>query len=451
MQRYLVLVAAAAMLAGAAGAQEPVASGPRASTDIGLDRVVAVVGDSVILQSDVEQQVQQRIIAMRQAGQQVPQDSAAQMAMARDMLGDMVNVQLLLQEAQRQKIDVTDDEVSSTVDQNVQQVRGRFASDSEYRAQLAAAGFGTPTEFRRFQTEVAKQNAMQSKLFQKLQQDGKLTPLPVSQAEVDSAFNRAKAAGQLQPLPATVTFRQIIIAPQPDAKEDSAARIKADSLLAEIKHGGDFAQIAKRESMDESSKEQGGDLGWLRRSSKLMPLFQRVIFSIPPGQVSPVFRTSYGYHIVEVERAQPAEVKVRQILIRPHIDSADVAATKRRADSVAAMWRAGANFDSLVVKYHDPVEETIIPNPFPRAQLPQSYQDAIAGHKANDITAPFPVEDKSRGAPKFVIVQLTSVQDQHEPTLADYQEKIRAQLGQEKAFEKYVGSLRQTTYVSIRF
>ncbi|HEX6966459.1 MAG TPA: peptidylprolyl isomerase [Gemmatimonadaceae bacterium] len=450
MQKFLILVTTAAMLAGAAaGAQETAPPGPGAPPGIGIDRVVAVVGDSVILQSDVEQELQQQLLALRQAGHAV-QDSATVQKMAHDILEQMVSVELLLQEAQRQKLDVTDDEVSSTVDRNVQTVRARFSSDSEYRAQLAMAGFGSPTEFRRFQTETAKRQLLQQKLFQKLQGDGKLTPLPVSQAEVDSAFKQLKATNQLPPLPATVTFRQIVIAPQPSPKEDSVALLKADSLLTEIQHGGDFAQIAKRESMDASSKEQGGDLGWQRRGTGLLPLFERVIFSIPPGKVSPVFRTSLGYHIVKVERAQPAEVKVRQILIRPSIDSADIARAKSLADSVAKLWRAGASYDTLVAKYHDPVESRIIPNPFPRSQLPQTYQDAFAGAKVNEITDPFQIPDKSRGAPKFVVAQLTSVEDKHDPTLADYQEKIRAQLGQEKAFEKYIDGLRQTTFVSIR-
>lgn len=452
MQKFLILVTTAAMLAGATvGAQESAPPGPGAPPGAGIDRVVAVIGDSVILQSDVEQELQQQLLQLRQSGRPVPQDSATIDKMARDILDNMVNVELLLQEAQRQKLDATDDEVSSTVDQNVQTIRSRFSSDSEYRAQLAIAGFGSPTEFRRFQMETAKRGLLQQKLYQKLQGDGKLTPLPVSQAEVDSMFKAAKAAGQLPPLPATVTFRQIVIAPQPSPKEDSVALLKADSLLTEIQHGGDFAQIAKRESMDEASKDQGGDLGWQRRGTGLLPIFERVIFSIPPGKVSPVFRTSLGYHIVKVERAQPAEVKVRQILIRPRIDSADVARAKSLADSVAKLWRNGANYDTLVAKYHDPVESRIIPNPFPRAQLPQTYQDAFNGAKPNEITDPFQIPDKSRGAPKFVIAQLTSVEDQHEPTLADYQEKIRAQLGQEKAFEKYIDALRQSTFVSIRF
>lgn len=444
MRRMLVALASSVAFAALAGAQEPAGAGPAAPGDIGINRIIAVVGDSAILQSELDEAIN----ALRQSGQ-FPTDSAAQVQVTHDLLDRLVNDMLLVQQAQREKIDVTDDEVASTVEQRIQQVRSRFASDSEYQAQLQQVGFGSPAEYRAWMAESAKRQLLQQKLMQTLQAEGKLSQPSVSQAEIDAFFTAHKS--ELPPLPAAVTFRQIIVAPQPSPKEDSLARLKADSLLAEIHGGGDFAQIAKRESMDQASKEQGGELGWQRRGTGLLPIFERVIFSLPPGRVSPVFRTSFGYHIVEVERAQPAEVKVRQILIRPQIDSADVAAAKRRADSVATLWRGGAVYDSLVAKYHDPAEARVIPNPFPRAQLPKSYQDALLGKKANDITDPFPVPDKSRGVPKFVIVQLTSTDEGHEATVADYQEKIRAQLQQEGAYNKYLDGLRRATYVSIRY
>jgi peptidyl-prolyl cis-trans isomerase SurA len=447
MKKTLVALAASTALAGAARAQNPAGSGPAAPGPMDINRIVAVVGDSAILLSDVQEQIN----AVRQSGRPIPQDSAGQAQLARDLLTRLVDEALLVQEAQRQQVEVTDADVAANVEQAMQQIRSRFSSDSEYRAELKQVGFGSPAEYRRWYTENQKRTLLQRKLFEKLRAEGKLTSAPVSQQAVDSAFRELKASGQLPPLPASVTFRQVVIAPQPSPKEDSVARAKADSLLAEIHAGGDFAQIAKRESMDQASKEQGGELGWQRRGSGLLPVFERVIFSLPPGRVSPVFRTSFGYHIVEVERAQPAEVKVRQILIRPRIDSVDVAAARRLADSVATLWRNGAVYDSLVAKYHDPSEARVIPNPFPREQLPQSYQSAMTGKKDGDITDPFPVEDKSRGAPKFIVVQLTSVDEGHDATLADYQEKIRAQLGQTLAYEKYVDGLRNSTFVSIRF
>src|SRR5207302_10547720 len=123
-------------------------------------------------------------------------------------------------------------------------------------------------------------------------------------------------------------------------KNKAAAKAKAESLLVDIKKGADFELLAKRESMDPGSKETGGDLGWNRRS-QMVREFDRWMFALAPGQLSPVIETQYGYHIIRLDRAQPQEVKARHILIKPKMDSADVAAARLRADSVLAIWKNG--------------------------------------------------------------------------------------------------------------
>jgi len=166
--------------------------------------------------------------------------------------------------------------------------------------------------------------------------------------------------------------------------------------------------------------------------------------------VSPPIKTVFGYHLIRVDRVKPAEVKGRHILVRPAIDSADIKAAAEEAADVAKQWRAGVPFDTLRVKHHDPSEESSIPQPFPQSQLPQEYQTAIAGHKANDILDPFVIQDKSRGTPKYFVVQITSIAGEHEPTVADWREKIRDQLSEEKAIRRYLDGLRKESYVSVR-
>ena len=172
-------------------------------------------------------------------------------------------------------------------------------------------------------------------------------------------------------------------------------------------------------------------------------------FALPPGAVSPIVKTVFGYHIIKVDRVQPAEVKGRHILIRPQIDSADIARARKLADSVTKLWRGGASYDSLAAKYHEPSEEKLMPDAFPQAQLPKEYQTAIAGHKSGDILDPFSIEDKTRGVPKFFILELTSISGAREPTLADYRERIRDQVSQEKATRRYLDTLRKQTYVAV--
>jgi len=431
----------AAVVAAPAGAQGPAAPSPDSTTSI--DRIVAVVGDQPILRSEVEEELGK----MKAEGQQMPTDSAAQQQLVTDIINGLIDDDVMVAEAKKQKIEVSDNDISGEVDKQVAQIRGRFATDAEYRQQLKLSGFGTPDEYRRWLLDKARRTSLQQKLFEKLRQEDKLPPAPVSEAEVDSFFQASK--GQIPKLPATITYRQIVITPQPSAKEDSAALAKAESLLVEIRKGGDFASIAKRESMDLSNKDQGGDLGWHRRG-EFVPNFDRVYFALRPGQVSPVIKTTFGYHIIKVDRVQPSEVKGRHILIRPTIDSADVQRARALADSVVKLWRNGANFDSLVARYHDPSEEKIMPDAFPQAQLPKEYQEAIKGHKAGDILDPFTIMDASRGVPKFFILDLTAVDSAREPTLADYRQDIRDRLTQQKGVRRYLDNLRKQTFVSIR-
>jgi peptidyl-prolyl cis-trans isomerase SurA len=442
MRHSLMFAAvAAAVLASPLAAQQAATNDRGGSPPV--DGVVAVVGSTPILRSDVEE----RLAQARASGQKMPEDSVSQHAMLRSILDAIIDEELLVQKAKEEKVEVSDNDVNADVDKRMQTIRTRFTTEKEFRDELKKSGFGTVDEFRRWLSDQSRRSQLQQKLFEKLRTDGKITPAAVSSAEVDEFFN--KNSSQLQKLPATVTLRQIVVAPKPTPRQDSLALAKAESLYVEIQKGGDFEQIAKRESMDPSTKELGGDLGWRRRGD-FVPEFDRVYFALRPGVVSPPIKTVFGYHLIRVDRVQPAEVKGRHILIRPAIDSLDVTAARTEAADVAKQWRAGVPFDTLRVKHHDPSEESSIPQPFPQAQLPQEYQTAIAGHKANDILDPFVIVDKTRGTPKFFVVQITSIQAEHEPTVADWREKIRDQLSEEKAIRRYLDTLRKESYVSVR-
>jgi peptidyl-prolyl cis-trans isomerase SurA len=442
MRTIALILTTLAVAAGPAAAQGP--AGPAApESTAAIDGIVAVVGDQPILRTEV----QERMGALQAQGAQLPTDSAGLARLAHDILDQLIDEELLVQAAKAQKIEVDDNDITGDVDKQLSTIRGRFATETEFRTQLKGAGFGSPDEYRRWLLDQRRRQLLQQKLFEKLRQDNKLPPALVSEAEVDSFFAANK--DRIGKLPATVTYKQIVVTPKPSAKEDSLALAKAESLLVGIRRGGDFAQIAKRESMDPGTKALGGDLGWHRRG-EFVPAFDRMYFALGPGQVSPIVKTTYGYHIIKVDRVQPSEVKGRHILIRPEIDSADVAAAHRLADSVAAMLRKGVSYDTLAAKYHDPAEEKLMPEPFPRDSLPIEYQNAIRGHKTGDVVGPFEIEDKSRGVPKFFILLLTAVSEEREPSISDYRERIREQLAQEKGVRRYLDNLRKQTYVAIR-
>jgi peptidyl-prolyl cis-trans isomerase SurA len=270
----------------------------------------------------------------------------------------------------------------------------------------------------------------------------------VSEEEITEAFNRERA--QLPKRPATVTFRQLVIPTQASEAARKAAYARAESVYTDLTTGGDFEKIAKRVSEDSGSAVQGGDLGWSRRG-QMVPAFDQMMFLLPPGQISPIVETQFGYHIIRVDRVQPAERKARHILIKPKYDSTDVAAARLRADSAMALWEKGTPFDTLVARYHDVASDEAkgVLEPFDRARLPESYQAAFADRKDGDFVPPFEVEDRQRGVPKFVVAQLVNVVPEGEYTVQDLRNQIRDQLTQEKSYRRLLDSLRKETYVVV--
>ncbi len=409
-----------------------------------IDRVVAVVGTTPILLSEAQEVVNQR----RAQGMVIPPDSAGQAVLLAQVVSDLVDEEVLVQRAQTDtSIKVADADLTATVDQQLKQVRSQFQGDQELLSELRTAGFGNLEEYRRWLTDQARRRALQQRLVQQLQREGKMPAASISEKDISDAYEKSKE--QLPKRPASVMFRQIVVATTASQAALDAARAKADSLLAEIRAGGDFEQIARRESMDPSSKEQGGDLGWNRRGHMVEP-FDRVMFALAPGKVSPVIQTTYGFHIIRVDRVRPDEVKARHILIRPSYDSADVARARVRADSVLTLWQAGTPFDSLVKKFHDPDEVEGSLDPFPRDSLPESYAKAFEGKKTGDFVSPFSIDDPQRGVPKFVIARMTNVSEGGDYTIADLRERIRENLSQERSYRQLIDQLKQETYVRIQ-
>ena len=454
--RTLRLAAMATLLvAPLAVAQNPppsplVAARPAAPPDSGVlpvDRIAAVVGDRPILWTEVMEEINERRASR---GLKLPTDSAEQMAVARSVIQEMIDEEVIVQHALRDtSIHVADLDVQNAAETQIKRVRSQFKSDVEFAQALKSGGFGTPEEYKRWMNEKSRRSALQEKLFAKLRQTGKIVPVPVNEQDVNEAFEKSK--DNLPKRPATVTFRQIVVPSHASEAAKTIARAKAESLLIEIRKGGDFEQIAKRESMDPSSKELGGDLGWNRRGA-MVPPFERWMFALAPGQTSPVVETTFGYHIIRVDRVQPGEVKARHILIRPRIDSADIAAAKVRADSASALWQTGVSFDTLVARYHDrdAQEETGSLQPFEREKLPESYKTAFEGKGTGTFVPPFAIDDPARSAKKYVVAQIVKADDGGEYTLSDFRNQIRDQLAQERGMRRVIDQMRRDLYVSVR-
>jgi peptidyl-prolyl cis-trans isomerase SurA len=444
MTRPLAFLAASLACAFVLQAQTPPAARPAGSKPgpavVAVDRVIAIAGDRPILWSEVLEEYNTR----RAQGMPIPPDSVEHRKLVEKIIDELIDAEILVQKAVVEKVEVTDGDVLPEVEGQLKKIRDQFKSDQEFRQALEGAGFGSPEEYRKTLIEAAKRQQVQRKLIEKMKADGKLVRALVSEGDVIEMYEKNRTT--LPKRPAQVTFRQIVIGPTPTAANKAKARAKVDSLLIEIQRGGNFELIAKRESMDPSNKETGGDLGWNRRGA-MVPEFDRMMFALPPGVISPVVETSFGFHIIRVDKVQPKEVKARHILIIPALDSADERRANVLADSIANAWRSGSRYDSLSAKFHDPDEIRAFNDPFPRAELPPAYQKALEGLKVNDISAPFAIDNARRGTKKFVVFQLLSQQEEGLYSVGEVRERIRAQLVDERSMRRFIDGLRASTFV----
>ena len=415
---------------------------PRDSVIV-VDRVVAVVGNRPVLASQVDEE----LFSRQAQGVDLPTAPEQLDAVRREVVSSIVDEELLVQQAVRDTaIQVTDQEVADGVEQQVRKVRGNFTSEVDYRNELKKAGFQTPEEYRRWLTDQQRRAALQNRLIDGLRSAGKLKPVAPTEQEMRKFFEHQK--GSLGSRPATISFRQIVVSPKPTAAAKARARAQADSIVLELRGGADFATAARRFSQDPGSREQGGSLNWFRRGV-MVPEFERVAFSLKPGVVSDPVESPFGYHIIQVERTQPAEVHARHILLTPAIDSANVERARTLAARLAGLVAKGAAFDSLQRIYHDPSGGERQAANVPADKLPEAYAKAIADADSGAVVPLFTVKGAG-DRDQFVVLQVTGRRSQGEIRYEDVKDRIRQQLGQELAIRRYIDQLRKSTYVEMR-
>jgi peptidyl-prolyl cis-trans isomerase SurA len=408
-----------------------------------VDRIVAIVGTRPILAS----QIDERLVEMQAQGGQMPSDSAGRAALRRQILDGMIDEELIVQQAQRDtSVKVTEQEVLDQVEQTYQNVRKQFSSELEFQNQLRQARFGSAEEWRRWLADEQRRRIQQDRLFEVLRQHGKLKPIPPTDAQMREFWEERRS--QQPKRPASVSFRQIVIKPQPDSTARARALQLAESLLVALRHGADFASVAKRFSADSGSREQGGELGWFRRGV-MVKEFEDVAFRLRPGEISEVVETPFGFHIIQLERAQPAEILARHVLIEAEVSPAQVTLARRLADSVRAALAAGsASFDSLARRHADP-NEPKLGEDASITQLPPAYQELLARDTTTGLK---PVVTVGAGTPrpKFVVLEITRRNPEGDLTFEDVKLQIRSQLSQQLAVRQYIDQLRRSTYIDVR-
>ncbi len=265
-----------------------------------LDRIVAVVNDDVILQSELDDAV--RTIQQQYAGrgQLPPMD-----VVTRQVLNRLILMRLQVQRAHEQGISVS----SADVDRAVQGVAQQNRLTPE---QLRAAVEQQGGSFAAFRKELSDQITVQ-----RLHQNVVQSSVSVTDSEIDNLLDSPTyKAGEVH-----LAHIQVSIPGGADAAAIQASQAKAEQAAAAVQGGMDFGAAAIRYS-DASDALEGGDLGW-RRMDEIPPAFADTVVTMKPGQVSQILRGPTGFHILKLvdqrkgDRKIVTEYHARQILIKP--------------------------------------------------------------------------------------------------------------------------------------
>src|SRR3989475_728080 len=337
----------ALLAAGAALLPLGVAAGQAAGRGRGagaLDRIVAIVGSKPILQSQVEEM----LVAAQAQGQSVPTDSAGRAAARKQILLQIVEDEILIQQAERDTtVKVTDQEVQEAVEQTVRGVRGNYTNDSTFYAQLRLAGFTSVEEWRRFLAEQQRRKILRDRLLQLLREKGKLKPINPTDGQMRQFWDEQRTTQPKRP--ATVSVRQIVVAPRPDSAargharqiliaptissaQVALARQLADSIRVALAHGASYDSLARLYA-DENESNLAPEVAL----TDLPQAYQQLFAGDTTLGLKPVLTLASGHQtkfaVVEVTKRQPAgelsfdDVKDRirsmlsqELMIRHYVD-----------------------------------------------------------------------------------------------------------------------------------
>ena len=401
-----------------------------------LDRIVAVVGDEIISDSELELQL---TLYVNQMGIEVTSEAQKNQLKA-EMLEQMVNDRVLLLAAQKDTtIEVTSREVEESVKEQLDRVKSEF-TEEEFKAQLKAEGL-TESELKKRYREQTKEKMMTDRLI-----GTKLSKVSVSTREVKDFYETYKDS--IPDQPEAVKLSHILLEIGPSSETLDSLRSRAEGIRDMAAGGEDFARLASTYS-DDPSGERGGDLGLFKKGD-MIPKFEEVAFALNPGEISDVVETRFGYHIIKVEERQDDQVHARHILFLVASSRKDTARTERLADSLHQLLIEGDDFAELAKQFSSDEESKKMggelgwyPVEQMTPEIKEGVKDLETGQVSRPLMSPFGIH----------ILKALDRREGRKLNLEDDWDALKDMVRRKKTNDvvtEWVEKLRQEIYVEIR-
>ena len=418
-----------------------------------VDGVIAVVGEYVILDSDIDK----TSLELKQQGVDTKDISRCQ------MLGKLLEDKLYAHHAVQDSIVISDKEVNSKLDEQVSYMVEQLGSMEKVVQYFKKTN---EQDFRAELFDIIKVNKLTSEMQKKVIDEVIITP-----EEVRDFFKGIPKA-DLPVFGAEMEVAQIVVKPvvSQEAKQKVIDQLKA--IKKEVQEGSSFFGKAVLYSEDKGSSSNGGYYK-MDRKTQFVKEFKDVAFSLKEGEISEPFLTDFGYHIIFLEKIRGQEVDLRHIVISPKVSEESLKASKEKAELIRKrILDKEITFAEAARTMSDEKETRndggVLTNPktqdtrFELTKMDPALYSQVSNLKDNEISNPIADEDRT-GGKFYKIITVTNRYDEHtadyskdyirlkELALKEKQIKAIAKWSEEKIKETYVkinGEYRDCTFTN---
>ena len=296
-----------------------------------IDQVIATVGGELILLSEVYEQ--KALLESQQSD--LPEDVEC------FILDNIMAQKLLVNQAKLDSLPITDEEVELQLDARIDQILAYMQGDLvQFEAYYGQSVNEVKAQFR---------EDLRSQILADRMRADIMTNITVTPSEVKSFFARIPV-DSLPYFDSEVEVGEIVLLPEVNPEAKQLAYDKLVELRKQImEEGADFAELALKFSDDFGSGRIGGDLGWTRRG-KFVPEFEAEAYKLDVDEISPVFESEFGFHIVQLMGRRGNSIHTRHILVKPEVSDEDMENGRLKLDSIANLIRDDSISFSLAVK-----------------------------------------------------------------------------------------------------
>ena len=408
-----------------------------------IDKSIAIVGNDVILLSDIEEEVRM----MQASGMTVESSTRCQ------ILENLVSSRLFLTQARLDSLTVTDEQVKEQVEARLNDIMNRIGGEKETEEYFKKPLYKIRADWTDVFRDQLLIQQMQQKVYTSIP---KMTPAAIKELCAEMP------AEDLPVIPTQYKLRQIVLYPD----KESAALVVKEKLLdlrERVLAGEKFSSLARLYSQDPGSATRGGELG-MRSKTVYWPQFSDAAMSLKVGQVSQIVETPDGYHIIQMIEKKGDMFNARHILIKPSYTASDRNKAFARLDSIKSeilggnvTFEAAAWFNSEDPKTRTSggmmVDEYTGSASLEKDRLNPADYAVIKDLKPGDISEPFEsLDTEGRGHTIYKIVRLDEEIPSHTATFeTDYDALVNManEKNAHKAIENFVEEKKKTTHIRI--